>query len=286
VNQRFPHRLAATVLLASLLVPAEHATIAAATTGAAGASPATGTSPGASEGAGTYLLCRPLQRLTVRGRYHFFIIRNDNFAHRRECLANHSRGTNFVVIHSGADSRSPESMAYPEIMLGCAWGLCTPHSGLPVTISKLRDPESSWYTRSRAAGLWNTGYDLWFARRDVRSGQDKGAEIMIWLKTSFRPPTRRSARLVRIGGIRYWFEHWITQNRASGARWHYVLFRRFRGASFVHDLRFRPFISFTERAGLLASRWWLTSIDAGFEIWRGGTGLATRWYWARALPAR
>ena len=37
-----------------------------------------------------------------------------------------------------------------------------------------------------------------------------------------------------------------------------------------------------ERAGLIRPRWWLTSIDAGFEIWRGGTGLATLSYWARA----
>jgi hypothetical protein len=27
---------------------------------------------------------------------------------------------------------------------------------------------------------------------------------------------------------------------------------------------------------------WLENIEAGFELWRGGPGLGTDWFWARA----
>jgi hypothetical protein len=30
-----------------------------------------------------------------------------------------------------------------------------------------------------------------------------------------------------------------------------------------------------ERRGLMKRSWWLTSVEAGFEIWRGGVGLST-----------
>jgi hypothetical protein len=230
----------------------------------------------------TTTLCRKLQRMYVHGRHHStFILRNDNFGNDRECLTNRNAWPNFVVSLSRASSTGPESRAYPELMLGCAWGLCTPHTRLPERVSRLTDPESTWYLRGKAPGGWIAGYDLWFAKGDYSSGQDHGAEIMIWLKTTF-PAPRRHARLVRIHGVRYWLEHWYTRHKGSPTYWSYILFRRVKMVSRVRDLKFRPFIARAVRAGLLDRRWWLTSIDSGFEIWHGGKGLATLSYWARA----
>jgi hypothetical protein len=88
-------------------------------------------------------------------------------------------------------------------------------------------------------------------------------------------------RLVHVAGVRYWLEHWTTHNPVTGVKWRYILFRRYKPVSKVRDLRFRPFLKRAERAGLLNRHYWLTSIDAGFEIWRGGRGLATDRYWVK-----
>ena len=36
-----------------------------------------------------------------------------------------------------------------------------------------------------------------------------------------------------------------------------------------------------EAKGWVKPSWWLLNIEAGFELWHGGTGLATDWFWAR-----
>jgi hypothetical protein len=43
-----------------------------------------------------------------------------------------------------------------------------------------------------------------------------------------------------------------------------------------------PFIRRAERHGWIQPAWWLENIEAGFEPWQGGAGLATDWFWARA----
>jgi|HubBroStandDraft_1064217.scaffolds.fasta_scaffold121867_2 hypothetical protein len=43
-------------------------------------------------------------------------------------------------------------------------------------------------------------------------------------------------------------------------------------------LRLLPFIQFAERFGRISNRWFLKSIDAGFEIWQHGQGLTVHSY--------
>ena len=154
-------------------------------------------------------------------------------------------------------------MAFPEIALGCAWGACTPHSSLPRRITRLGNPVTWWSTTQVRGGLWNCAYDIWFARHDFTNGHDRGAELMIWLNTTLGRPSW--ARLVRIGKRRYWFLTWRAC-RKRGVCWTYMSFRRVRPTTAMRGLRLMPFFRFAERARLLDPGWWLTSIDAGFEI--------------------
>jgi hypothetical protein len=232
----------------------------------------------------TITLCRTLQRVNVTGQHDTkLILRNDNYGYEPECLTNSNQWANFVVSVSGATSSIGHgSVAYPEIMLGCAWGLCTPGTSLPRKISSLGDPESSWYITAKAPGIWNAGFDLWFAHQPYITGQDRGAELMVWLKNTLPKQHAVYKRLVRVDGVRYWLEHWIAHNKVTGVRWPYILFSRYIPVNRVHDLQFLPFIARAERAGFLNKHLWLTSLDAGFEIWRGGQGLATDRYWVRS----
>ena len=271
--------LAAIVAPARTPAPALASVPALAAAPALAATPALASAPAVAHRPSYVTICRLIGSMIVHGRNHrAYLLRNDNFGHRAECIRNRNRWSNFRVTRSGADSYGAESQAYPDIQLGCAWNACTPDSGLPRRVDRLRHPVSTWHISTRTSGRWNAGYDLWFSRHEHTNGQDRGAEIMIWLNTSFGTPW--GAPVVRIGGFRYYFEHWITHNALTGASWNLVIFRRYHATDRVDRLRLLPFLHVAERAGLLRPHWWLTSVDTGFEIWRGGRGLATTYYWA------
>jgi cellulose 1,4-beta-cellobiosidase len=136
---------------------------------------------------------------------------------------------------------------------------------------------TSWYTAGRPSGRWDVAYDIWFSRRPHTSGQDRGAEIMLWL---------RSKGLGRPGGHgllierrRWQLEHWYTSSPSSSARWPLIIFRMIRPHGHVSHLDLMPFFKRAEALGLLNRSWWLTAVEAGFEVWRGGAGLRTTKFW-------
>jgi hypothetical protein len=67
-----------------------------------------------------------------------YVIENGNFGGRPECITNRGMRPNFTVTRSGADSRGSEVDAYPFALFGCSWKVCTPGSGLPARVSKVR----------------------------------------------------------------------------------------------------------------------------------------------------
>ena len=131
---------------------------------------------------------------------------------------------------------------------------------------------TSWKLRERARGVWAASYDIWFDRERHIGGQARGAEIMIWLSSRGFGVNRWP--VVRVHHVRYHLAHWVT--RHNGKRWNYIQFNRVRSTALVRNLSVRPLIKLAERRGLISRRWWLTSVEAGFEIWKGGVGLKTK----------
>lgn len=226
-------------------------------------------------------MCRPYQYLPVANRLgERFIIRNDDYGGLRECVVNSGARANFAVTQSSARSRAREPVAFPYIFLGCSWGLCTTGSGLPARVSALRDPHTGWDISARAGGTWDASYDIWFNRERITTGQATGAELMIWLNEHGRPAPGHHATIVWEDHARWYLQSWITQD--SGVKWRLIEFRRVRQASRVVHLDLSGFIRRMERRHWVRPRYWMLNIDAGFEIWQGGHGLATNWFTARA----
>jgi hypothetical protein len=230
------------------------------------------------------VLCRPHQHIRTTSRFGAarFILKNDNYGGERECLSNRNGWSNFRVVSSGAHVGHFEPVAYPDIFLGCSWGVCSPRSGLPKRADRLRSLTTSWYTTQHANGQWSAGYDIWFSRTRRVHGQADGAELMIWLNSKGFPPNRWP--VVEVGHVLWHLAHWTTGR--NGRRWNYIQFRRVIPATHVRRLRIMPFLRAAERYGFVRPRWWLTSVEAGFEIWRGGVGLGTTSFWARVSPRR
>lgn len=228
---------------------------------------------------GLVQLCRPYQYLPVSNRAgERLIVRNDNYGGFAECLVNAGSSDNFTVSRSEADSRV-QPAAYPYIFRGCSWGLCTPGSGLPARLATVGRAWTSWATRQRAGGSWDATYDIWFGRSPITTGQATGGELMIWLGSRHRPPPDRHARIVWAGHARWYLHSWRTHH--AGYSWRLIEFRRVRPV-WRAALSLGPFIRIIEKRGWVRPSSWLLSIEAGFEIWRGGTGLATTAFSARA----
>jgi hypothetical protein len=216
-------------------------------------------------------ICAQYWHTAVRGAY---VVRNDFFGAQdpAECVTIRHGGANFRVSTSRAAGDGSKVQAYPNIFLGCEYGVCSPHSRLPMRASRLVRPVTSWRIRDRATGIWDAACDLWFTRHKETTGKADGAELMIWLGA--RAVAYSSRRVVRIDGQSWYYASWHT--RHDGGAWQYIQFRRVMPTERETNLRLAPFLRFAERHRAMSRRWWLESVEAGFEIWRGGTGLATR----------
>jgi Glycosyl hydrolase family 12 len=229
-------------------------------------------------GGGASIMCHRYQHVTVTGASGTrFLVKNDNFGGHPECLANQDGKANFTVTKSLRLASHKKVQAYPFIMLGCSWGTCSPGGELPRRISSLSQPGVSWQTTQKAGGTWDSAFDIWFGKRSMRTGQANG-ELMIWLGERNRPVPAR-AKVVTVEHTRWYVVH--ARPCYNGTCWSYVQFRRVRPVLAVTDLPLAPFISRAEAHGWIKPSWWLENIEAGFEIWDGGTGLATRSFGAR-----
>ncbi len=81
------------------------------------------------------------------------------------------------------------------------------------------------------------------------------------------------------GHARWYLHSWIT--RHAGSHWRLIQFRRVRPVWRVSVLSLLPFFTRLEHRGWIRPWYWLLNIEAGFGIWRGGDGVATRWFAAR-----
>ncbi|HUZ23332.1 MAG TPA: hypothetical protein VMV07_06155 [Streptosporangiaceae bacterium] len=202
-----------------------------------------------------------------------YVVRNDNYGGRPECISIRDQRPNFTVTRSAANSYSSRVMAFPFMLYGCSWGLCTAGSRLPAPVRLVRRATATWYTAGKARGQWNAAFDIWFGRqRAAYQGQARGAELMVWLNSRNCPAV--ASRVIRIGRRRWYVTHWVTSH--GGAHWNYIQIRAVHPTSHVHHLSLLPIIRRVEKMGLVSRRWWLLNIEAGFEIWHGGRGLRTK----------
>jgi hypothetical protein len=189
-----------------------------------------------------------------------------------ECLAVGAPGGFTVTRSAIASSTSGAPGGYPSIYRGCHWGTCTPHSGLPVPVFRLLSPgtvTTDWATAQPVTGTYDVAYDIWFNRAPSTSGQPDGAELMIWL--SHRGPVRPFGSQVStaaIGGRSYdvWF---------GKQAWNTISYSMVRGATSVRGLDIGQFAADALRRGYIQKSWYLIDVEAGFELWQGGAGLAT-----------
>ncbi|MFC4118696.1 GH12 family glycosyl hydrolase domain-containing protein [Nonomuraea zeae] len=214
------------------------------------------------------VLCEKYGATTVQsGRY--VVINNVWGADTAQCIdVNQSGGfTVTQAAHNKPTNGAPAS--YPAIYAGCHYANCSTGSNLPMQASaggfgSLRSSVSMTYPSS---GTWDAAYDIWFDPTPRTDGQNTGAEIMIWLNKqgSIQPVGSQVGTVNLAGGTwQVWF---------GNIGWNVISYVRTSATSSL-DFAIDTFYADAISRGHAQRSWYLTSVQAGFEPWVGGAGLA------------
>ncbi|MBN1697050.1 MAG: hypothetical protein JW881_06025 [Spirochaetales bacterium] len=176
-------------------------------------------------------------------------------------------GTSFRVTraeHNLGTSGSPAS--YPSLFKGCHWEDCTTDSGMPIQVTAIQTATIEWSNTLISSGAWNVTTEAWF-KRNATPGDPDGAELMIWINHSGSvQPGGSRVGTANIGG-RTW-DVWYSQ-----IDWNFITYKLTSPTTSI-NLDYKPFIDDAISRGYVQSSWYMMDIEAGFEIWQGGTGLS------------
>jgi glycosyl hydrolase family 12 len=213
------------------------------------------------------------QTLSVSGGA-YTLQNNEWGSNAPECITT-DRNAGFTVANSSiANATHGAPGGYPSLYKGCHWGACTSNSGLPIQVSGIRagTVTTSWRTtQPGGSNVYNVAYDIWFNQIPTTSSHPNGAELMIWLNRNgpVHPAGSQVASNVSIGGRSY--DAW--GGRMGG--WKAISYTMTSGTTSVSNLDLQPLVADAVSRGYIQNSWYLIDVEAGFEIWQGGTGLAT-----------
>ncbi|MET8763169.1 glycoside hydrolase [Lentzea sp. NPDC004782] len=208
-------------------------------------------------------ICDQYGSTTIQGRY---VVQNNRWGtSAQQCINVTSTGFR-ITTQQGSSPTNGAPVSYPSVFLGCHYTNCSPGSTLPMQVSRIRNATSSISYRY-AGGTYDAAYDIWLDPTPKTNGVNQ-MEIMIWFNR--QGPIQPIGSVVgntTIGG-RSW-QVWRGSNGSNNVISYVapspINSWSFNVLDFLNDVRVR---------GAITTSWYLTSIQAGFEPWNGGVGLA------------
>ena len=181
-------------------------------------------------------------------------------------------GADFTVARPfAANATDGPPSGYPSIYQGCHWGNC---SGGALAAHPVRDGTgvtASWSTTQPGGGsIYNAAFDGWFKSARSRSARPDCAELMVWIgHNGHIQPAGHPVGAATVGGTPYnvWY--------GKGA-WTAITYDMTRPVTSVSSLNIGDVARDAVSRGYLRGSCYLVSMEAGFEVWRGGRGLATK----------
>ncbi|CAM4173160.1 Chitinase 63 precursor [Mycobacterium basiliense] len=208
-------------------------------------------------------ICDQFGTTTVAGSY---VVQNNRWgSNAAQCID--VAGSGFSIAkQDGSVATDGAPLSYPSIYLGCHDNNCSPGSSLPTQLNQIRAANSS-ISYGYTDGTYDAAYDIWLDPTPKKDGVNQ-MEIMIWFNRQGPiQPVGSKTGSATISG-RDW-DVWQGNNGANKVisyvaptpmdSWDFSVL------DFTNDVRTK---------GLITDAWYLTSIQAGFEPWRGGVGLA------------
>lgn len=183
--------------------------------------------------------------------------------------------TGFVVTRADGASATYAPKSFPTVFYGCHHGNCGTSdnvlspNGMQASDPRFRDIRTSVSMTTADSGAWDAVYDIWFNKSmpTKKTEQNDGAEVMVWLnhRGKVQPIGSKVGTATIAGATWDVWEGDIGWNVISYVRQSPTTSMSFGVADFFDDVVSRGYGSNT---------WYLTSIQAGFEPWDSGVGLA------------
>ncbi|GIF15209.1 GH12 family glycosyl hydrolase domain-containing protein [Actinoplanes teichomyceticus] len=209
-------------------------------------------------------ICEQYGATTIGGRY---VVMNNRWGGTAEQCINVT-GTGFAITsQQSVGNTSGAPVSYPAVYYGCHYTRCSPGTNLPLRVSSITSATSSINWTYVSGATYDAAYDIWLDPTPRTDGVN-AQEIMIWFnRQGSIQPIGSVVGNATIGG-RTW-QVWRGSN-GSNAVISYVAPSPITSWSFsVLD-----FINDVKSRGAITDSWYLTSLQAGFEPWIGGAGLA------------
>lgn len=211
-------------------------------------------------------ICEQFGSTTIGGKY---VVQNNRWGSSSpQCINVTSTGFS-IIQQDGTGNTSGAPVSYPSIFIGCHYSNCSPGTNLPAQLSRISSAPTSITNNYPGSGTYDAAYDIWLnADTNVSGVQD--TEIMVWLNHtgSIQPVGSNTGQTVSIAG-RSWAV-WTGNNGSNNV----VSYVQAGITSLSFDVM--DFVRDTLRRGSQYgnTNWYLTSVQAGFEPWIGGVGLA------------
>jgi Glycosyl hydrolase family 12/Cellulose binding domain len=184
-----------------------------------------------------------------------------------QCITVSGDGFTLSTSEANKPTNGPPA-SYPSIFWGCHYGTCTSgFSPLPASGAAFAKVATSVRYSYVDQGAYDAAYDIWFDPTPRTNGQDTGAEIMIWLNhRGGVQPVGSKVGTAHLAGADWdvWF---------GNIGWNVVSYVRSTPATSI-STPVSAFYGDAVQRGYAQTSWYLTSIQAGFEPWVGGAGLA------------
>jgi hypothetical protein len=213
-------------------------------------------------------ICDQFGSTTIAGGK--YIVQNNNWGDTTtQCINVTTTGFSVTsASHNKAQNGAPGS--YPSVYAGCHYGNCSTGSGLPLQTSSsqfatVQTSVSMSYPNN--GSVYDAAYDVWFDPTPRTTGQNTGAELMIWLNhTGSIQPVGSRVATVNLAGAA-----WDVWSGNSG--WNVISYVR-QSAATSASFNVSTFWNDVVSRGFGQNSWYMTSVQAGFEPWVNGTGLA------------
>jgi hypothetical protein len=209
-------------------------------------------------------LCEQFGSTTIQGRY---VVQNNRWGtSETQCISVSDSGFR-ITQADGSVPTNGAPKSYPSVYNGCHYTNCSPGTNLPARLSTISSAPTGISYSYVSNAAYDAAYDIWLDPTPRTNGVNR-TEIMIWFdKVGSVQPVGSAVGTATVAG-RQW-QVWSGNNGSND-----VL--SFVAPSTISSWNF-DVMEFARQAvsrGLAQNNWYLTSVQAGFEPWQNGAGLA------------
>lgn len=209
-------------------------------------------------------ICEQYGSTTIQGKY---VVMNNRWGTSEQQCINVTDNGFQVTTANGSVPTNGAPKSYPAIYNGCHYANCSPGTNLPKQLSTIGSaPTSISYTYTGNA-VFDAAYDIWLDPTAKKDGVNR-TEIMVWFNhVGPVQPVGSKTGTANVGG-RSW-DVWTGNNGGNDVI-------SFVAPSAISSWTFdvMDFANSAIQHGLAQNSWYLTSVQAGFEPWQNGAGLA------------